>query len=107
MSLFYDSHSPTLLISHSLTLPHHKCPLFYDSPTTLSPLQAAILLALNSSIQELKKAAPAAGLDQNDLTLNNGLFSHFHKRVRTQLEPMWHTLSKRTKQLVTVSAQID
>ena len=116
--------SPDLLLSHlTITLALHNTIILIITPTSfylsiflsfclstpkstlnrltqpMKDIQAAILLALNGSIQELKKSVPAAGLDQNDLTLNNGLFSHFDTRIRKQLEPVWHTLSKRTVQV--------
>lgn len=39
-------------------------------------------------------------MDVEDLTVENGLFKSFDEIVRRQLDPIWHTLGKKTKQLV-------
>ncbi|CAL5187698.1 unnamed protein product [Lathyrus oleraceus] len=39
-------------------------------------------------------------VDVEDLTVENGLFKSFDEIVRRQLDPIWHTLGKQTKQLV-------
>jgi DNA excision repair protein ERCC-4 len=64
-------------------------------------VQSAILVAMNSCLTELKKALPQ--LDSaflSSLTLENSLFNHFDFQLRTQLEPEWHRVSPRTRQLV-------
>ncbi|KAH1267365.1 DNA repair endonuclease UVH1 [Glycine max] len=39
-------------------------------------------------------------VDVEDSTVENGLFKSFDEIVRRQLDPIWHTLGKKTKQLV-------
>ena len=39
-------------------------------------------------------------VDVVDLTVENGLFKSFDEIVKRQLDPIWHTLGKKTKQLV-------
>ena len=39
-------------------------------------------------------------VDVEDLTIDKGLFKSFDEIVRRQLDPIWHTLGKKTKQLV-------
>jgi len=65
---------------------------------SMKTMQSAILVALSTVINELKKAAPT--LETGYMTLENGLFSAFDHVVRSQLEPEWHRISTRTKQLV-------
>jgi len=66
--------------------------------SNMKTMQSAILVALSTIINELKKAAPT--LETGYMTLENGLFTSFDHVVRSQLEPEWHRLSTRTKQLV-------
>ncbi|CAI7775913.1 unnamed protein product, partial [Closterium sp. NIES-53] len=39
-------------------------------------------------------------LDVDDLTVESGLFKSFDEIVRRQLDPVWHTLGRKIKQLV-------
>ncbi|KAG0495335.1 hypothetical protein HPP92_000026 [Vanilla planifolia] len=49
----------------------------------------------------LSQGAPKANkVDVEDLTVENGLFKSFDEFLRRQLNPIWHTLGKKTKQLV-------
>lgn len=41
-----------------------------------------------------------AQLDVEDLTVENALFRTFDAVVRAQLDPVWHTVGPKTKQLV-------
>ncbi|KAL3039513.1 hypothetical protein AAZX31_01G190800 [Glycine max] len=51
--------------------------------------------------QELERDPPETNkVDVEDLTVENGLFKSFDEIVRRQLDPIWHTLGKKTKQLV-------
>ncbi len=65
---------------------------------SMKTTQSALLVALSTTINELRRAAPT--LETGYMTLENGLFSSFDHIVRSQLEPEWHRLSPRTKQLV-------
>ncbi|KAI5065253.1 hypothetical protein GOP47_0019948 [Adiantum capillus-veneris] len=60
-------------------------------------IHAAILEVMDACLKELKKTNK---LDVEDLTIENGLFKSFDEIVRRQLDPIWHTLSRKIKQLV-------
>eukprot|EP01038_Epipyxis_sp_PR26KG_P009087 gene9087-12256_t len=64
----------------------------------MTAIQNAILVSLQTCINELKKASPQ--LEVNFLTLENGLFHNFDYILRSQLDPEWHKIPFRTKQLV-------
>jgi hypothetical protein len=82
-------------------------------------IQNAILVAMNTCVTELKKACPqlsgmhetmegssasssgsSSSSSSSFLTLENGLFQSFDLMIRHQLDPDWHKISLRTKQLV-------
>ncbi|XP_074575472.1 DNA repair endonuclease UVH1 isoform X2 [Curcuma longa] len=60
-------------------------------------IQDAILGAMDACLRELRRTNK---VDVEDLTVENGLFKSFDEIVRRQLDPIWHTLGKKTKQLV-------
>uniref|UniRef100_A0A0E0K7G9 ERCC4 domain-containing protein n=1 Tax=Oryza punctata TaxID=4537 RepID=A0A0E0K7G9_ORYPU len=60
-------------------------------------IQAAILDAMDACLKELRRTNK---VDVEDLTVDKGLFKSFDEIVRRQLDPIWHTLGKKTKQLV-------
>ncbi|KAF7062704.1 hypothetical protein CFC21_069278 [Triticum aestivum] len=60
-------------------------------------IQAAILDAMDACLKELRRTYK---VDVEDLTIDKGLFKSFDEIVRRQLDPIWHTLGKKTKQLV-------
>ncbi|KAK3150185.1 hypothetical protein QOZ80_3AG0229940 [Eleusine coracana subsp. coracana] len=60
-------------------------------------IQAAVLAAMDACLKELRRTNK---VDVDDLTLDKGLFKSFDEIVRRQLDPIWHTLGKKTKQLV-------
>lgn len=60
-------------------------------------IQAAVLEAMDACLKELRRTNK---VDVEDLTVENGLFKSFDEIVRRQLDPIWHTLGKKTKQLV-------
>ncbi|KAL4740706.1 DNA repair protein RAD1 [Aspergillus similis] len=61
-------------------------------------IQNAVLECVELCIGELKKAN--TGLDMADWTLDSALHRSFDISIRRQLDPMWHRLSFRTKQIV-------
>lgn len=84
----------------------------------MSTVQTAILSAIETCINELKRSpsslplavprSPSISLisrrgtpqlDPSFLTLENGLFYSFDTVIRSHLEPEWHKLSFRTKQV--------
>nr|CAB3502306.1 unnamed protein product [Digitaria exilis] len=60
-------------------------------------IQAAVLAAMDACLKELRRTNK---VDVDDLTVDKGLFKSFDEMVRRQLDPIWHTLGKKTKQLV-------
>ncbi|KAJ6714912.1 DNA REPAIR ENDONUCLEASE XPF [Salix viminalis] len=60
-------------------------------------IQNAILEVMDACLKEMRKSNK---VDVEDLTVENGLFKSFDEIVRIQLDPIWHTLGKKTKQLV-------
>ncbi|CAN8272893.1 unnamed protein product [Cochlearia groenlandica] len=60
-------------------------------------IQKAIIEVMDACLKEMKKTNK---VDVDDLTVESGLFKSFDEIVRRQLDPIWHTLGKRTKQLV-------
>lgn len=48
-------------------------------------------------LQELRRTNK---LDAEDLTVESGLFKSFDEIVRRQLDPIWHNVAPRVKQLV-------
>lgn len=60
-------------------------------------IQTAVLEVLDACLKEMRKTNK---VDVEDLTVENGLFKSFDEIVRMQLDPIWHTLGKKTKQLV-------
>lgn len=66
---------------------------------SMRDIQNAILECVEVSIHELKKAN-AGALDMDDWTLDNALLKNFDVVVRRQLEPHWHRVSWKTRQIV-------
>ena len=65
---------------------------------SMKTIQSALLVALSTTINELRKAVPA--LETTHMSLENGLSVGFDRMLQTQLDPEWHRLSERTKRLV-------
>ncbi|KAF5177658.1 Dna repair endonuclease uvh1 [Thalictrum thalictroides] len=76
-------------------------PIVVDIRVSLSPnmegIQKAVIEAMGACLKEIRKTNK---VDVEDLTLENGLFKSFDEIVRRQLDPIWHTLGRKTKQLV-------
>jgi DNA excision repair protein ERCC-4 len=61
-------------------------------------IQNAIMECVEVSIGELKKAN--SGLDMEDWNIDSALHKNFDIIVRRQLDPVWHRVSWKTKQIV-------
>lgn len=76
-------------------------PEVVDVRVPISPhmkvIQKAVLEVMDSCLKEMRKTNK---VDVDDLTVENGLFKSFDEIVKRQLDPIWHTLGKKTKQLV-------
>ncbi|CAK7216950.1 DNA repair protein RAD16 [Sporothrix bragantina] len=72
----------------------------FEVPMTdsMRDIQNAILECVEVSIHELKKSN--AGLDMDDWNLDSALLKNFDVMVRRQLDPNWHRVSWKTKQIV-------
>ncbi|MCJ1401674.1 hypothetical protein MMC11_004891 [Xylographa trunciseda] len=65
---------------------------------SMRDIQNAILECVEVSISELKKAG--TGLELDDWTLDSALHKSFDVIIRRQLDPIWHRVSYRTRQIV-------
>lgn len=76
-------------------------PEVVDIRVPMSPymigIQKAVIEVMDACLKEMRKTNK---VDVDDLTVENGLFKSFDEIVRRQLDPIWHTLGKKTKQLV-------
>ena len=61
-------------------------------------IQSALLVALEASLMELRKAS--RNLDASELTVQNALSKALDVSIRRQLDPIWHRLPGKTKKLV-------
>jgi len=61
-------------------------------------IQTAVLDLMNFTVKELKHINQT--LDTDELTVENAVSKSFHKILQMQLDPIWHQLSMKTKQLV-------
>ncbi|KAK6361095.1 hypothetical protein TWF730_004844 [Orbilia blumenaviensis] len=65
--------------------------------TAMQSIQNAVLQCIEISISELRKAN--LGLDIEDWSVDSALHRSFDILIRRQLEPMWHRVSPRTRQI--------
>ena len=65
---------------------------------SMRDIQNAVLECVEVSIGELKKAG--TGLELDDWTLDSALHRSFDVIIRRQLDPIWHRVSYRTRQIV-------
>ncbi|KAK0733647.1 hypothetical protein B0T26DRAFT_631017 [Lasiosphaeria miniovina] len=64
----------------------------------MKEIQTAIMECVEVSIHELKKGN--TGLEMDDWNLDSALLKNFDVLVRRQLDPNWHRVSWKTKQIV-------
>ncbi|KAJ9155740.1 DNA excision repair protein ERCC-4 [Pleurostoma richardsiae] len=65
---------------------------------SMKEIQNAIMACVEVSIHELKKNN--SGLEMDDWNLDSALLKNFDVMVRRQLDPNWHRVSWKTKQIV-------
>lgn len=65
---------------------------------TMKQMQSAVLESIEACISQIKKTNPQ--IDTNDWTLDNALKQDFVTMVHLQLDPIWHRISWKTRQLV-------
>ncbi|EJF60626.1 hypothetical protein DICSQDRAFT_87823 [Dichomitus squalens LYAD-421 SS1] len=72
--------------------------LHQEMTEPMSEIHHAIVQCMSTTLAELKRANTA--LDLDDLTIDNAYFRSFDIVVRRILDPVWHKVGPRTKQLV-------
>ena len=65
---------------------------------SMKDIQNAVLECVEVSISELRKAG--TGIELDDWTLDSALHKSFDVIIRRQLDPIWHRVSYRTRQIV-------
>lgn len=68
-----------------------------DMTEDMMTIQQAVLECIEASIGELRKAN--TGVDMDDWTADSALHTNFDAIVRRQLDPVWHRISWRTKEI--------
>ncbi|KAK2783868.1 hypothetical protein FQN53_008930 [Emmonsiellopsis sp. PD_33] len=63
----------------------------------MKDVQNAVLECVEANINELKRAN--SGLDMEGWTVDSALQQNFDLAIRRQLDPVWHRVSSRTKQI--------
>ncbi|KAJ7458574.1 hypothetical protein FB451DRAFT_1273486 [Mycena latifolia] len=76
--------------------------LSQNLPESMADIHHAILQCMTATLNELKRSNVTAGqLDLDDFNVENTYFRSFDVIVRRQLDPIWHKIGPKTKQLVT------
>ncbi|KJE97093.1 DNA repair helicase RAD25 [Capsaspora owczarzaki ATCC 30864] len=80
---------------------HHIEPveIYPEMTDSMTVIQRAIVEIMDACIREVKTDNPTIEVD--NLTVENGLFASFDHLIRQQLDPIWHRVSPKTRQLVT------
>ncbi|KAJ7476719.1 hypothetical protein FB451DRAFT_1338857 [Mycena latifolia] len=69
---------------------------------SMADIHHAILQCMTATLNELKRSNITAGqIDLDDFKVENAYFRSFDVIVRRQLDPIWHKIGPKTKQLVT------
>ncbi|OWZ18322.1 DNA repair endonuclease [Phytophthora megakarya] len=92
---------PRFHVAVNSCLEKHQ-PEVYEIEVAFSPsmkiMQEALLVALEATVKELQRSTKS--LDAADLTMDKALAKSFSSFIRRQLDPLWHKLPAKTKQLV-------
>lgn len=72
--------------------------LYQHMTESMQTIHHAIVQCMTMTLSELKRSH--ATLELDDLTIENAYFKSFDTVVRRQLDPVWHKVGPRTKQLV-------
>ncbi|CAD5126028.1 DgyrCDS14204 [Dimorphilus gyrociliatus] len=65
----------------------------------MASCQTALLDIISSCVREMKKSHPSLDADE-DITIETALSQNFDRTLRRHLDPIWHQLSIKTKNLV-------
>ena len=76
-----------------------------DMTEAMKTIQTSILDLMHFTLQELKRLNPSfsSPVDEDTedrMSVENAISKSFHKTLQQELEPIWHQLSWKTKQLV-------
>ncbi|KAF8342893.1 uncharacterized protein EI90DRAFT_3030592 [Cantharellus anzutake] len=74
--------------------------LYQQLSPTMMDIHTAIVECMNGTLSELKRSNMSQALDLDDLNVENAYFRSFDALVRRQLDPVWHKVGVKTKQLV-------
>ena len=69
-----------------------------EMTSQMQDVQTAVLELITFTLKEIKRLNPH--LDTEELTVENSISKSFHKILQRELDPIWHQLSGKTKQLV-------
>ncbi|KAI0077545.1 hypothetical protein K474DRAFT_1707288 [Panus rudis PR-1116 ss-1] len=72
--------------------------LTIDMTEAMSEIHGAIVQCMSTTLSELKRSN--TNLDLDDFNVDNVYFKSFDILVRRQLDPVWHKVGPKTKQLV-------
>lgn len=64
----------------------------------MQDVQTAVLELMTFTLKEIKRLNPT--LDTEELTVENSISKSFHKILQRELDPIWHQLSGKTRQLI-------
>ncbi|KAF9110385.1 hypothetical protein BGX27_006437 [Mortierella sp. AM989] len=67
---------------------------------SMKTIQSAIIDCMDACLQELRRSSSAIEIEIDDFTVEKALFKSFDVIIRRQLDPIWHRVSSKTKQLV-------
>ncbi|KAG0242467.1 hypothetical protein BGW41_004035 [Actinomortierella wolfii] len=67
---------------------------------SMKAIQAAIIDCMDACLQEIRRSSSAIEIDIDDFTVENAMFKTFDITIRRQLDPIWHRVSPKTKQLI-------
>ncbi|KAK9493170.1 hypothetical protein V1508DRAFT_110892 [Lipomyces doorenjongii] len=97
-----------LLVAESLeqgTSTHQKLKDVIEVSVSLTPsmkeIQTAVLECVDICLRELRRSNNTIlDLDDDEWAVENALHSNFDVRIRRQLDPVWHRLSYKSRQMV-------
>lgn len=72
--------------------------LHLQMTTPVKQIQMSLLDLITATVQELRRSNST--IDTEEFTPENAISKSFEKMLKVQLEPIWHQLSVRTKQLI-------
>lgn len=64
----------------------------------MAEIQTAIIESMDATLVEIRRGNTY--LEVDDLTVDNALHRSFDQIIRNQLNPVWHQVTPKTKQLV-------